>query len=77
MSKAQMARIFEPFFTTKPAGRGTGLGLSICRDIAEEHDGRLEVASEPGRGSRFSVRLRTLASGAPFAHRHDAREAAS
>ena len=60
MSKAQLLRIFEPFYTTKPAGTGTGLGLPICRDIVEEHEGRLDVQSEPGRGSCFSVRLPTL-----------------
>jgi len=50
-------RVFEPFFTTKPAGRGTGLGLSICRRIAEAHRGALEVASTPGAGAVFTVRL--------------------
>jgi signal transduction histidine kinase len=49
--------IFEPFFTTKAAGQGTGLGLSISRKIVIAHGGELEVDSEVGRGSRFSVRL--------------------
>ena len=39
--------IFEPFFTTKAAGQGTGLGLAVARSIAEEHDGRLELAPTP------------------------------
>lgn len=56
MSKTQLSRIFEPFFTTK-ADRGTGLGLPICRTIVDEHGGELDVRSELGRGSRFSVRL--------------------
>lgn len=56
MSKTQLSRIFEPFFTTKPEN-GTGLGLPICRSIVDEHGGSLEVHSEVGRGSRFSVRL--------------------
>jgi signal transduction histidine kinase len=56
MSRTQLARIFEPFFTTK-AEHGTGLGLPICREIVEEHGGRLDVESTPGEGSRFTVRL--------------------
>jgi signal transduction histidine kinase len=50
-----LARIFEPYFTTKEGG--TGLGLAIARRIAEEHGGRLEVASAPGRGATFTLTL--------------------
>jgi signal transduction histidine kinase len=50
-----LARVFEPYFTTKPGG--TGLGLAIAHRIAEEHGGRLEVASEPGRGAAFTLTL--------------------
>ena len=57
MSASVRARVFEPFFTTKRAGDGTGLGLSISADIIAAHGGRIEVQSEEGRGSTFSVIL--------------------
>ncbi|HCU24304.1 MAG TPA: hypothetical protein DF383_04730, partial [Deltaproteobacteria bacterium] len=50
-------KIFNPFFTTKPAGQGTGLGLYISRQIVQEHAGEISVASTPGEGSRFTIRI--------------------
>jgi len=50
-------RIFEPFFTTKPVGTGTGLGLSLSYGIVNRHGGRIDVASELGKGTRFTVHL--------------------
>lgn len=49
--------IFEPFFTTKPEGQGTGLGLSIVRNILAEHNGDIEVRSNPDKGTVFTVTL--------------------
>ncbi len=50
-------RVFLPFYTTKEYGRGTGLGLSIVARIVHEHGGRIEMESEPGRGTRFYLSL--------------------
>ena len=51
----QNDRIFDPFFTTKP--QGSGLGLPIVRKIVDAHDGRIDLDSSPGRGTRFRVTL--------------------
>jgi two-component system NtrC family sensor kinase len=52
-----LKRIFTPFYTTKPVGKGTGLGLSVCYGIIHNMGGVMEVSSEKGVGTRFSIRL--------------------
>jgi signal transduction histidine kinase len=52
-----LSRIFEPFLTTKETGRGVGLGLAISHSILERHNGNIEVQSEEGRGTTFTVTL--------------------
>ncbi|MBI3362554.1 MAG: PAS domain S-box protein, partial [Chloroflexi bacterium] len=51
------SKIFDPFFTTMPVGKGTGLGLSISYGIIQQHQGDIEVESQVGKGSTFTVRL--------------------
>jgi len=60
VSPANLRRVFDPFFTTRPIGKGTGLGLSICHTIVKQHGGEIELESEEGKGSTFSVRLPLL-----------------
>jgi two-component system, NtrC family, sensor histidine kinase PilS len=55
ITAAELTQVFEPFFTTKP--QGTGLGLAIAHRIVEDHGGKIQVQSEPWRGSRFTISL--------------------
>ncbi len=52
-----LPKIFDPFFSTKEIGKGTGLGLSISYKIVKQHGGRIDVQSQPGAGTRFTVWL--------------------
>ncbi|MCX7819152.1 MAG: response regulator [Kiritimatiellae bacterium] len=52
-----LPRVFDPFFTKGKGERGTGLGLFIARQVAEDHGGRIDIASRLGEGTRVSVRL--------------------
>ncbi|WP_225412931.1 sensor histidine kinase [Stigmatella hybrida] len=60
MTPEVRARLFTPFFTTKPREQGTGLGLSVSYSIIASHQGHIDVQSEPGQGTTFTIRLPVL-----------------
>jgi two-component system NtrC family sensor kinase len=56
IAKEELSRIFEPFYTTK-GKHGTGLGLAVTWRIIDNHNGTINVESEPGRGTSFTIHL--------------------
>lgn len=63
MDAATLEKVFQPFFTTKQEGQGTGLGLSIVQSIVQQHQGRIEVESDLGQGTRFTISLPVFGDG--------------
>jgi len=57
MSEEVAQRVFDPFFTTKEIGKGTGLGLSISFGIIKEHNGDIQIISQPEKGSEFLIKI--------------------
>jgi len=59
IEQEHLGKVFDPFFTTKPVGTGTGLGLAIVHGIIEKHNGSIDVESDFGKGTTFTIKLPT------------------
>ncbi|MGQ9618704.1 MAG: [Fe-Fe] hydrogenase large subunit C-terminal domain-containing protein [Candidatus Aminicenantia bacterium] len=57
ITKENLKKLFTPFFTTKEKGKGVGLGLAVCYGIIQRHKGKIEVESEVGKGTTFTIKL--------------------
>ena len=66
MPKEVLAKALDPFFTTKEVGKGTGLGLSIVYSTVKSHQGQMQLRSEPGQGTRISLRFPACHAAAPL-----------
>jgi two-component system, NtrC family, sensor kinase len=60
MTPEVLEKLFHPFFSTKPLGEGTGMGLAVVHGIVSAHGGRIQVESQPGKGSAFTIHLPTV-----------------
>ncbi len=72
MTEQTLRRLFEPLFTTKAPGEGTGLGLPVVQRIMQEHEGAIEVISQPGQGATFRVYFPLRQPGPVASERHSA-----
>jgi len=72
MTESVRTRATEPFFTTRPAGEGSGLGLAIVATIAEHHDGKVVIASVPGKGTTVTLTVRPAREPTPTDARRNA-----